>query len=52
MNKKIAELKITDKWTDKELTEAVEKAGYILTLEYDGISEKYYIISKPVVKEG
>lgn len=52
MNKKIAEVKITDKWIDKELTEAIEKMGYILTLVYDGINDKFYIISKPMEKEG
>ena len=48
MTKKIAELNITDKWTDKELTEVLEKAGYVLTLEFELITEKHYIISKPM----
>lgn len=51
MNKKIAKLIITDIWKDKKLIEVLEKAGYILTLDYESFSEEYYIISEPM-KEG
>ena len=51
MNRKIASLDVTDKWEDKNLAETLEKAGYILTIEFDGITEKKYIISKELDKE-
>ena len=51
MNKKIAELTITDRWKNEELTKVLEKAGYIVTLTFDGMPEKNYIISEPMDKE-
>lgn len=53
MNKKIAELKLTDKterW-DESLVNDLEKSGYVVTLIYDGITSTDYIISKPMEKE-
>lgn len=47
MNKKIAELKV-DRWKDEELIKALREAGFILTLDFDGITEKHYIISVPM----
>ena len=51
MNRKIASLDVTDKWEDKELTDTLEKAGYILTIEFNGTTEKKYIISKELDEE-
>lgn len=52
MNKKLGELKIstTADYYDT-VAKALEKAGYILVLEYDGICERCYIIAKAESEE-
>lgn len=50
MNKKIAEITITDRW-NSNLIDIIEKAGYVVTLTFDGMPEKGYIIAEPVNKE-
>ena len=47
MNKKIAELRLTDIW-EKDLVKALEKSGYVITLTFDGMTSRDYIISKPI----
>lgn len=49
MNKKIAEITITDRW-NSNLIDNIEKAGYVVTLIFDGMPEKKYIIAEPVDK--
>lgn len=51
MTKKIAELTITDKYEDRKLLEAINNAGFVLTLVYDGLTNDTYIISKPIKEE-
>lgn len=50
MNKKIAELTV-DRWNEEELIKVLMEAGFILTLNFDGIGEKHYTISVPM-KDG
>lgn len=50
MDKKIAELVLTDTW-DKDLVKALEKAGYTVILEFDGMTEKRYIIAEKMKED-
>ena len=50
MTKKIAELKLTDKWA-KNLIQDIEKTGYDVILEFDGMLEEDYIIAKKEEEE-
>ena len=52
MNKKLGELKINKSADyDDEVVKALEEAGYILVLEWDGMCEKNYIIAKSESEE-
>ena len=48
MLKKVAEIKVKRDGHDKEIIEALTKAGFVVVIEVQNTLDKYYIISKEV----